>query len=153
MQVSGAGLRFIKSWEGFEPRAYRDVAGIWTIGYGHTEGFRDGRFREGSVVSEEEALALLREDLRVRERAVAAAVRVPLEQHEFDALASLVYNIGVGGFRRSTVLRRLNAGDRGGAADAFLLWNKARVGGRLREVRGLTRRRRAERALFMGGGL
>lgn len=152
MQVSDAGLQFIKSWEGFEPGAYRDIAGIWTIGYGHTEGFRDGRFHRGSVVSEKTALALLREDLGARERAVADAVRVPLEQYEFDALASLVYNIGVAGFRRSTVLRRLNAKDRAGAADAFLLWNKARVGGRLREVRGLTRRRRAERALFLGGG-
>lgn len=152
MQVSHAGLQFIKAWEGFEAEAYRDVAGVWTIGYGHTEGFRDGRFAEGAAVSEDEAMALLREDLGRREKAVREAVRVRLRQHEFDALASLVYNIGAGGFWRSTVLRRLNAGDRTGAGDAFLMWNKARVGGVLRAVRGLTRRRRAERALFLGGG-
>lgn len=151
MQVSNAGLAFVKSWEGFEPNAYRDIAGVWTIGYGHTEGFKDGRFTESSTVTECESQDLLREDISSRESAIMNAVSVELQQNEFDALVSLVYNIGAGNFQRSTVLRRLNQGDRDGAADAFLWWNKARVGGALCEVRGLTRRRIAERAMFLGG--
>lgn len=138
---------------GFEPCAYRDVAGVWTIGYGHTEGFKDGRFTEGATLTEHQASSLLREDITAREKAVAYDVNAELKQHEFDALVSLVYNIGVGNFRRSTLLRRLNQEDRAGAAEAFLMWNKARVGGTLREVRGLTRRRIAERAMFLRGGV
>lgn len=149
LKTSAGGVAFLKTWEGFSPRAYQDVAGIWTIGYGHTEGFRTGRFAEGSTLSESAGEALLRQDLAPREAAVSALVAVPLGQNEFDALVSLVFNIGVGGFRRSSVRRRLNEGDRAGAGDAFCLWNKARIGGRLREVRGLTRRRHAERALFL----
>lgn len=150
MQVSDVGLAFIKSWEGFEPQAYQDVAGVWTIGYGHTEGFKDGRFGDGSIVAEEDAEALLRKDIASREKSAAQSITVELQQYEFDALVSIIYNIGVGNFRRSTLLHCLNQGDRDGAAEAFLMWNKARVGGVLREVRGLTRRRRAERALFLG---
>ena len=150
MKTSAAGIAFLKMWEGFSPRAYQDVAGVWTIGYGHTEGFRTGRFAEGSSLSESAGEALLREDLAPREAAIGALVAVSLNQNEFDALVSFVFNVGVGGFRRSSVRRRLNEGARIGAGDAFLLWNKARIGGRLREVRGLTRRRHAERALFLG---
>lgn len=151
MQISDVGLAFIKSWEGFEPQAYQDVAGVWTIGYGHTEGFKDGCFAEGTVVTEGEAQALLHKDIAPREKATAELVSVNLQQYEFDALVSIIYNIGAGNFRRSTLLRRLNQGDRDGAAEAFLMWNKASIDGELREVRGLTRRRRAERAMFLGG--
>lgn len=149
LAVSAAGVDFIKSWEGLALGAYRDVAGVWTIGYGHTQGFRDGRFGPDASISQAQAEALLAEDLAPREAAVSALCKAALNQHEFDALVSLVYNIGAGAFARSTVRRRLEGGDRTGAADAFLMWNKARVGGTLREVRGLTRRRRAERALFL----
>lgn len=149
LAVSPAGVDFIKSWEGLALSAYRDVAGVLTIGYGHTEGFRDGRFGPDAVISEAAAEALLVEDLAPRAAATARLVEVRLNQNEFDALVSLVYNIGAAAFGRSTVRRRLNRSDRAGAADAFLMWNKARVGGVLREVRGLSRRRRAERALFL----
>lgn len=149
MKTSAAGIAFLKTWEGFSPNAYQDIAGVWTIGYGHTEGFRDGRFNEGTRLTECAAEALLREDLALREAAVLELVEAPLDQNEFDALVSFVYNIGVGGFRRSSVRRRINENDRAAAGDAFLLWNKARIGGKLREVRGLTRRRQAERALFL----
>ena len=149
MKTSQAGIDLIKRFEGLELTAYRDIAGVRTIGYGHTEGFRDGRFGPDASISQAQAEALLAEDLAPREAAVSALCKAALNQHEFDALVSLVYNIGAGAFSRSTVRRRLNRGDRTGAADAFLMWNKARVGGVLREVRGLTRRRRAERALFL----
>ena len=149
LKTSPEGRAFIMSWEGLALRAYRDVAGVLTIGYGHTEGFRNGRFGPDAEISKAEAEALLAEDLAPREAAVNALADVALNRREFDALVSLVYNIGAGAFSRSTVRRRLNRGDRAGAADAFLMWNKARVGGALRDVRGLTRRRRAERALFL----
>ena len=148
-RTSPEGRAFIMAWEGLALRAYRDVAGVLTIGYGHTEGFADGRFGPDAEISGAEAETLLAEDLAPREAAVNALTDVALNQNEFDALVSLVYNIGVSAFRRSTVRRRLNRGDRAGAADAVVMWNKARIDGALSEVRGLTRRRRAERALFL----
>ena len=144
MKISENGVALIKQFEGLELEAYQDIAGIWTIGYGHIE-----TAREGMRISEREAEALLRRDLKPRESAVDRLASVPLNQNEFDALVSFVYNVGIEGFRRSTARKRLNRGDRLGAADALTWWNKATVGGVLREVTGLTRRRAAERALFL----
>lgn len=151
MRISEAGVDFIKSWEGFEARAYRDVAGVWTIGYGHTEGFGDGTFGPDAVVTRKAATALLQHDLGPREKAVSDAVAAALAQYEFDALTSLAFNIGAGAFRGSTVLRRLNGGDREGAGAAFLMWDKITVEGALRASCGLRRRRQAESALFLTG--
>ena len=144
MKISENGVALIKQFEGLELEAYQDIAGIWTIGYGHIE-----TAREGMRISEREAEALLRRDLKPRESAVDRLASVPLNQNEFDALVSFVYNVGIEGFRRSTARKRLNRGDRLGAADALTWWNKATVGGVLREVTGLTRRRAAERARFL----
>ncbi|PQA86568.1 hypothetical protein CW354_16290 [Marinicaulis flavus] len=145
MRTSESGIELIKRFEGLELEAYQDIAGIWTIGYGHT----GPDVEPGMKISERDAEELLRKDLRPREQAVDSAVKVPLNQNEFDALVSFVYNVGVGALRSSTALKRLNKGDRIGAADALTWWNKATVGGVLREVVGLTRRRAAERALFL----
>ncbi len=145
MRMSPSGIELLKRFEGLELEAYQDIAGIWTIGYGHT----GDDVRPGMRITEREAEALLRRDLRPREDAVDRHVTVPLNQNEFDALVSFVYNVGIEGFRRSTALRRLNNGDRVGAADALTWWNKATVGGVLRAVTGLTRRRAAEAALFL----
>lgn len=147
MRTGPHGLALIKHFEGLRLAAYRDVAGVWTVGYGHTAGFRDGRFGGESLITTDEADGLLQEDLERHEARVEALVEVPISQYEYDALVSFDFNTG--GLGRSTVLRRLNEGDRLGAADAFLLWNKARIGGALRTVRGLTRRRIAERTLFL----
>ena len=144
MKTSQRGIDLIKQFEGLELEAYQDIAGIWTIGYGHIE-----TARPGMRITEREAEALLQRDLKPREQAVGRIVSVPLNQNEFDALVSFVYNVGIEGFRRSTARRRLNSGDRVGAADALTWWNKATVGGVLREVTGLTRRRASERALFL----
>ena len=144
MKTSQDGIDLIKRFEGLELEAYQDIAGIWTIGYGHIE-----TARPGMRISEAEAETLLQRDLKPREQAVGRLVSVDLNQNEFDALVSFVYNVGVNAFRRSTARRRLNSGDRIGAADALTWWNKATVGGVLREVTGLTRRRAAERALFL----
>ncbi len=145
MKTSQSGIELIKRFEGLELEAYQDIAGIWTIGYGHT----GNDVQPGMRISEREAEELLRRDLKPREQAVANAVKVPVNQNEFDALVSFVYNVGAGAFRGSTALKRLNRGDRVGAADALTWWNKATVGGVLREVLGLTRRRASERALFL----
>jgi lysozyme len=102
------------------------------------------RARWGTI-SRERGLALLAEDGRDAARAVEWGVRVPLSQEQFDALVSFVFNVGVGAFASSTLLRKLNAGDRHGAADEMLRWSRA--GGRVLE--GRLRRRRAERALFL----
>lgn len=144
MRISPAGIELIKRFEGLELESYQDIAGVWTIGYGHTE-----TAGPDQRISEREAEELLRRDLGPRERAVEQLVSVSLNQHEFDALVSFVYNVGANAFKTSTARKRLNRNDRLGAADALTWWNKATVSGVLREVAGLTRRRAAERALFL----
>ncbi|MFQ5563851.1 MAG: lysozyme [Parvularculaceae bacterium] len=145
MKISDNGLSLIKRFEGKVLEAYQDIAGIWTIGYGHT----GSDVKPGMRISDEEADALLRHDVKEHADAVSRSVKVPLNQNEFDALVSFVYNIGGSQFRKSTALKRLNSENRLGAADALTWWNKATIGGVLREVAGLIRRRAAERALFL----
>jgi lysozyme len=147
MNISGLGLTVVKHFEGLRLTAYKDPVGIWTIGYGHTG---DAAF-EGNVITEAQAEDLLRDDMADSEDAVARMIEVTPAQHEFDALASFTFNVGGGAVSRSTLRRKLNAGDRAGAADEFLRWNKGRIGGELKPLPGLTRRRKAERHLFVTG--
>lgn len=140
-QINAKGLRLLKSFEGLELRAYQDAVGVWTIGYGTTSDVRPGM-----VITEAQAEALLKRDLNRFERAVIDLVKVPLTDDQFSALVSFVYNVGEGALSTSTLLRLLNQRDYQGAADQLLRWDKA--GGRT--LAGLTRRRRAERALFLG---
>jgi len=147
MEISDEGVAFIKRWEGLRLSAYRDVAGVWSIGYGHTVSFRDGLFDEATSIDEAEADVLLRQDLRHFTTRGNALVRVPLNQNEFDALVSFDFNTG--GLERATALTRLNAENRLGAAEALTWWNKARIGGKLMVVEGLARRRAAEAGLFL----
>ncbi len=144
MRTSENGIALIKRWEGLELQSYQDIAGVWTIGYGHTE-----TAGPNQKISEREAEELLRRDLEPRERAVGDLTSVPLNQNEFDALVSFVYNVGAGAYRNSTARKRLNRGDRVGAAEALTWFSKATIGGVLREVNGLKRRRAAEQALFL----
>ena len=145
MKTGAKGIELIKRWEGLELTAYQDIAGVWTIGYGHT-----ASARPGLVWTEQIAEAALTRDLESREDAVARYVTAPLTQNRFDALVSLIYNIGVGAFQTSTVRKRINRGDSDAAiAEAWGWFNKATVGGVKREVAGLTRRRAAEIALFL----
>jgi lysozyme len=146
MKVSQQGLELIKAFEGFRSRAYQDVVGVWTIGYGTTR--VDGQpVCQGMVCTREQAEEWLRKDVDKYLQEVSALInpKIKLTQNQIDAIASLVYNIGVGNFSRSTLLRLINAGDMEGAAKQFLRWNKA--GGRV--VEGLTRRRQAEAELFL----
>ncbi len=146
MRTSPAGRAFIGRHEGLRLSAYRDAAGIWTIGYGHTAAAGPPVPVAGMAITAAEADTILGRDLARFEAAVARLVTVALSQGEFDALVSFAFNVGEGALARSTLLKRLNAGDRAGAAAEFGRWNKA--GGRV--LAGLTRRRAEERAMFAG---
>jgi lysozyme len=148
--TSQTGVNLIKSFEGLHKVAedgmvhsYRCVAGKWTIGYGSTKGVRSGM-----RITKEEAEARLREDLKWCEDTVKRNVEVPLTQNQFDALVSLIFNIGGPNFQSSTLLKKLNKGLYAEVPEQMMRWNKARVEGELTVVRGLTRRRTAEAALF-----
>lgn len=148
--TSGKGVEFIKQIEIFRPQVYRDEGGKRTIGYGHRlqqgENFPNG-------VSEDEALKILAGDLETAEEPIKENVTVDLNQCQFDALTSLVFNIGGGNFGKSTLLRLLNRGDYNKAADEFPKWNKVtdKNTGIKRPSAGLTKRRKRERNLFLHG--
>lgn len=150
MQLSDKGVELIKEFEGFSAKPYRDAVGIPTIGYGTTY-YLDGRkvamtdpplSKQGA---HELKIAITNRDFVPKVRDLLTTSTVPITQGMFDALVSLSYNIGVGAFARSSVLKHLENGEKSAAADAILKWNKA--GGK--ELAGLTRRRQAERELFL----
>ena len=167
--VPQEGIELIKSFEGIpdgDPTtvridAYLDPVGIWTIGWGHAITHRGGFLRGAQNkavarslfpggITREQAEALLRGDL-VDTAAGVSRLAPRLDDNQFAALVSFAFNAGVAALQRSTLMRKLLSGDVLGAADQFLVWNKARNGqGVLVELAGLTRRRRAERALFLG---
>lgn len=146
MKTSEKGLQFIRREEGERLTAYADIIGVWTIGVGHT-GTVDGKpVAKGMVISADKSRELLSADLSKFELAITRLVKVPLKQYEFDALVSLVFNIGETNFARSTLLKKLNANDFKGAAEQFLVWKNA--GGR--PVQGLLNRRKREKDMFNG---
>ncbi|MCB2113335.1 MAG: lysozyme [Parvularculaceae bacterium] len=139
LTINEAGLDIIRQSEGMRLDAYQS-GGQWLIGYGHSR-----TARAGMTITEAEAERLLREDIAASESAVRALTRVPVNRNQFSAMVSLAYNLGAGAFSKSAVLARLNKGDYAGAADGFLLHNRA--GGVVSEH--LSERRRRERALFL----
>ncbi|MER1530328.1 lysozyme [Enterobacter hormaechei] len=145
MQTSEKGIALIKQFEGCKLTAYQDSVGVWTIGYGWTQPVDGKPIRAGMTIKQEKAERLLKTGLVSYESDVSRLVKVGLTQGQFDALVSFTYNLGARSLSTSTLLRKLNAGDYAGAADEFLRWNKA--GGKV--LNGLTRRREAERALFL----
>ena len=146
MQISDKGIALIKQFEGCKLTAYQDSVGVWTIGYGWTKPVDGKPIRAGMTIKQETAERLLKTGLVSYENDVSRLVKVDLTQGQFDALVSFTYNLGARSLSTSTLLRKLNAGDYAGASDEFLRWNKA--GGKV--LNGLTRRREAERALFLG---
>lgn len=143
LKTSQRGIALIKSFESLELKAYPDPGTggkPWTIGWGHTKGVNPG-----DRITERQAEAFLTEDLAVFELTVNSAVKVPLTQNQFDALVSLAFNIGGANFAGSTLVKKLNAGDPRGAADQFPRWKFASG----KEMKGLVRRRAAERELFL----
>lgn len=145
MQTSEKGIALIKQFEGCKLTAYQDSVGVWTIGYGWTQPVDGKPIRAGMTIKQETAERLLKTGLISYESDVSRLVKVGLTQGQFDALVSFTYNLGARSLSTSTLLRKLNAGDYAAAADEFLRWNKA--GGKA--LNGLTRRREAERALFL----
>lgn len=147
MKLSDEGLRLIKSFEGYHTRlpngdcaAYLCPANVPTIGWGCTEGVK-----LGMVWTEAQAEEGLLRELAKFEAGVTRLVTVEMNQNEYDALVSFSYNVGLGALGRSTLLKRLNKGDRMGAAQEFRKWTRG--GGRV--LRGLVARREREAALFL----
>ena len=146
MKISPRGLELIKDFEGFSSSAYLDVVNIPTIGWGNTF-YEDGtKVKLGDQISKTDALKLL-EVVANRDFAdwIFLSIKVKVTQSQFDAMVSLAYNIGAGAFLKSTLLKKVNAGDFAGAGEEFLRWNKA-LG---KEVLGLTKRREREKQLFL----
>ncbi|MCP5433334.1 MAG: lysozyme [Alphaproteobacteria bacterium] len=144
--TSAEVIAFIKEQEGLSLVAFTGPGGCTLIGYGHRT---DAPL--GTEIALAEAERLLKDDIAVMEAAVHRAVKVPMTKAEFSAMVALAYNIGPNAFARSSVARRLNAGDRDGAAEAFLLWTKLRRDGTLVESSHLKARRQAERDMFRAG--
>src|SRR4051812_47495255 len=116
-RINTAGLTFIASFEGLRLRAYQDVGGIWTIGYGHV-----GGVRRGQTITRQRAWSMLRTDVSVAEKAVHEHVHVGLNQHRYNALVSFIYNVGGGAFRSSTLLKELNDGAYGSVPGQLARW-------------------------------
>lgn len=162
--VNPATVALVKRFEGLgktDPGTgrvlpYLDPVGIWTIGWGHAI-TQQGQFLRGSASSAQikamypdglslaEAEALLMSDLSDAGQQVQSVLKVALNANEFGALVSFCFNLGIGNLRKSTLLNKLNGGDRAGAADEFLKWTKAGQ----QELPGLVQRRQAERSLFL----
>lgn len=149
MKTSPAGRAAIARREGNLLTAYQDSKGIWTIGVGHTSAAGDPKVTKGLKITAAQSDEILSRDLAGVEKTINRAIKVPLNQNEFDALVSFVFNVGGAAFRNSSLLRKLNAGDRQGAADQFLVWNKITKGGKKVVLDGLTRRRKEERVQFL----
>ena len=149
MKISPRGLELIKDFEGFSSTSYLDVVNIPTIGYGNTFYENGTKVKLGDQISKTDALKLL-EVVANRDFAdkIFPSIKVKVSQSQFDAMVSLAYNIGVGAFLKSTLLKKVNAGDFAGAGEEFLRWNKANG----KVVLGLTRRREREKQLFQSLG-
>lgn len=146
MKTSRQGRDFIKRWEGVRLKAYRCEANVLTIGVGHTAAMGEPHPVEGMTITAEEADAILARDLAITEAQVQSAVKVDLTQRQYDTLVSFVFNVGAGAFRKSTLLKKLNAGKYNEVPAELLKWN--RVKGKV--VQGLTNRRKAEADFWRG---
>jgi lysozyme len=151
MKINQATVDLVKKWEGFRPEAYLCPAGKWTIGYGVTASAGIGVDpRPGMRVTREEADRHLQQALEKFAQQIRPGITAPINENEFGAFLSLAYNIGAGGFLRSSALRHFNAGDKVRAAENIKLWNKAvnpRTGQR-EVLHGLQKRREDEVRLF-----
>ena len=139
MKISENGLELIKKFEGCETTAYQDSVGVWTIGFGHTKGVK-----EGQTCSIEDAESMLADEMDEYEGYINNMVKVELQQHEFDALVAWVYNLGPTNLGESTMLKVLNGGQFDRVPDEMNRWTRA--GGKILE--GLVRRRQAESLMF-----
>ena len=144
MKISDKGLEFlIKEEGGIKLKAYKCQAGVLTIGVGHTG--KD--VKEGMEITKEKAIELLKGDLRRFENVVNKSIKYPIEQHKFDALVSLAFNIGVNAFSNSTVVKKINMGAKMcEVEEAWKMWRKG--GGKVLPI--LVRRREREIKMYKG---
>lgn len=143
MKLSQRGIDLIKQFEGYSSKAYPDPAtggAPWTIGYGTTKGVKPGM-----VITAQQAEKMLRDDVAKFESGVSSLITAPTTQGQFNAMVSLAYNIGLGNFGKSTLLKKHNARCYTCAADQFRVWNRANG----KVMNGLTKRRAAERQVYM----
>ena len=140
MKTSDVGIELIKKYEGCILKSYKCPSGVWTIGYGHTNGVKSGM-----QITKTQALDYLKQDLSTFEKAVTNYVKVPLNQNQFDALVSFSFNCGSDALKTSTLLKKLNSCDYNGAANEFLKWNKSNG----KVLNGLVKRREEEKELFL----
>ncbi|URO00941.1 lysozyme [Leclercia adecarboxylata] len=140
MKTSNNGIGFIRSHEGCVLTAYHDGGGVWTIGVGHTKGVK-----EGQTITQDQADQFLADDLVPVETCINGHIAVTLNQNQFDALASFIFNLGEFAFTGSTLLKKLNAGDYTGAANEFPKWDHDNG----EVVQGLLNRRLDEKELFL----
>lgn len=129
------GIAALKSREGVRLKAYLDSVGVPTIGYGHIKGVKLGQ-----TITQAQADAFFLDDLASHALPILSSIKVPVADHERDALISIAFNIGVNDFKTSTFLKRLNAGDRKSCAEAIMMWVKPKE---------VTSRRQAERDQFL----
>jgi len=146
-KINENGLNLIKQWEGLRLEAYRDVSGVWTIGYGHTAAAGAPHPKAGMKIDERAAQDILLRDLSQYEQMIAAVIKVPLSDNQFAALVSFCYNIGTGAFIRSTLCKRLNEGDYDAVPQELSKW--IHVNGH--KIAGLVNRRAAEAGLWARG--
>lgn len=141
---SQQAIDLIKKWEGCKLEAYQDTKGIPTIGYGHTRGVV-----LGTTVTQQEAEYFLQADLKEHAQGVRDCLDVQVNQNQFDALCCFTFNVGINALKTSTLLKYINDGKIGLASEQLLQWNKeTQPDGTKRESKGLTSRRKAEKALF-----
>jgi lysozyme len=144
MQINENGLALIRKFEGFRGKAYRDAVGVWTIGYGHTSMAGLPQVKTGLTIDRNRATIILAKDVALFAEGVAGLVKVELNDNQFSALVSFAYNVGLGNFRKSSVLTAVNHEDFAAVPRRLALWSKA--GGRV--LPGLVKRRAAEAELF-----
>lgn len=147
MKIDQSGIDFIKSFESFSPVVYQDIRGKYTIGWGHTVDVTENT----PPITEEEGTKFLEEDLDYTEKCIANHVKIQLSQWEYNALCSLVFNIGPGNFIGSSLLKILNFGDKQAAAREFDRWDRYRDPNTKQYLvcEGLQKRRALEKSLFL----
>ena len=148
MIVNSAAKKLIKEFEGLRLKAYLCSAGVLTIGWGHTSSAGEPAVRPGMTISRAEAIEIFNRDIQEFAEGVERLIKVDITENQFGACVSLAFNIGIGAFSKSSVLRFVNKRRFDDAADAFLLFNKERRNGKKVVSAGLVRRRAAEAALF-----
>ena len=143
--INQAGLDLIKRWEGCKLKSYQDVVGVWTVGYGLTSGAGFIEVGPDTVLTQEEADWYLEQVVDKFAAEVKSSITAEINENQFAAFVSLAYNVGIGGFKRSSALKHFNSGDLDKVPNAIRMWKKA--GGKV--VKGLVNRREAEIQLFL----